>query len=376
MKRPQHIVPIAFYVALGIAVLLIVFKPHNEPATAKEKARPVETISVELKTISPSIPLFVQVTTPLHAHIKSAISADVKKLHQLEGAQVDKDKPLIQLDDREANLHVQQRLADVRDIGAQIENENLQHENKLYVIGDKQGARAKHNRAQIIKGHKIRITSLNAKRQRATALLKLAQLDVQRTQITAPFNGKITALHVSTGDRVRPGDPLIDMYDTHALELSGPVPDRHLSILQAALQNNLTLEASAVIHDQKIKATLTRLSGAINERSGTIDAIFDVADNAAILTLGQQLRIALKLPPKDRAFAIPATALYGNNRVYKVIDNRLAAVHVTVLGEYVTDNDIQQLAVSSEGLDNNSRIIITQLPDVIENLLVKPIDQL
>jgi RND family efflux transporter MFP subunit len=371
MKLSHRIIPALFFLTIVIALVLLLTRPEAPAAIDKEKVRTIEYLSVKAGTYSASIPLFVQVTTPHHAHIKSAITADVAQLHQFVGQAVAKGALLIQLDDREAKLVIQQRLADLQDIRAQIDNENLRHENELYVIGNEQDKRAKHNRAQIIKGHKIRLASLNAKRQHTNALLKLADLDLKRTRIAAPFSGRITALHISTGDRVRTGDALIDIYDDQSIEFSGPVPARYVGMLQRALDNGDRLEAKASIDNQVTLAYLERLSGQVSEHTGAIDAIFQIASPSSNLALGKQLALSLNLPSTKQAFVIPTTALYGTDRIYKVVDNRLVTASVKILGDYISDNAGQHLVATSGNIIDGDLIMTTQLPDAIENLLVK-----
>jgi|GEM_PF-4363455 len=371
MNLSNRVIPLLFFLAFIVALLLFFTRPVAPPTEAREKVRTIEYLTVKTGTYSASITVFAQASTPLHAQIKSAVTADVTQLHKLAGQSVTKEELLIQLDDREAKLTVEQRLADVNDLRAQIENEKLQHENELYVIGNKQDKLSKHNRAQIIKGHEIRLASLVARRQRADALLKLARLDLSRTKITAPFNGRITALHVSVGNRVRTGDALIDIYDEQSIELTGPVPTRYVSILKNSLKNNIQLKARASFDGSVIKAHLNRLSGQVSERTGAIEATFTIDTPTDNISLGQQLELSLKLPSAEHAFIIPTTALYGTNRVYKIIDSRLVATRVNILGDYQSDNTGQYLVATSKDIVDGELIMTTQLPDAVENLLVK-----
>jgi len=371
MKVSHRIIPVLFFLAIIITLVLFFTRPSTQPSVSSEKARTIEYLSVTTGNHSASIPVFAQVTTPHHAHIKSAITADVAQLHRLVGQSATNGALLIQLDDREAKLVIEQRLADVQDLRAQIDQENLQHENELYVIGNNDNERSRHNRAQIIKGHKIRLASLLAKHQRASALLKYARLDLSRSQIHAPFHGRITALHVSTGDRVRTGDSLIDIYDEQSIEFSGPIPARYVSVLQKTLDNGGRPEANTSIDGELIHAYLDRLSGQVSERTGAIEATFTIDPLSSNIPLGQQFELSLKLPSTMNAFIIPTTALYGIDRIYKIIDSRLVTTKVNVLGDYISDKSGQYLVVTSDNITDGELIMTTQLPDAIENLLVK-----
>ena len=306
--------------------------------------------------------------------LRAAITADVIKLLALDGNRVESGEPIILLDEREARLAVQQREADLQEAISQIEAEKLEHEKQLFVIRNDKGERARQNREQIIKSHKIRLQGLEARKLRATSALELARLDLQRTRITAPFTGHITTLHVSVGDRVRPGDQLVELFDREAIELTGSISARYLPALQSALNTGLVLTAHGMVNNQPVKAILERLSGEVNPGSGGVNAIFRIAENAHFLPLGRSLKLDLGLPAEENTLVIPNTALYGMDKVYKVIDRRLKGVAVTRLGDFPDRNGIAQSLITSPEIQQGDSLMITQLPNAVDNLLVNPAD--
>jgi hypothetical protein len=180
-------------------------------------------------------------------------------------------------------------------------------------------------------------------------------------------------VHVSVGDRVRPGDQLIELFDRDAIELTGALPSRYLPGIQSALKNNHILTARGLVNDQPVKASLSRLSGEVNPGSGGIDAIFSLTEQADFLQLGRSLKLDLNLPPIDNALIIPNTALYGMDTVYKVVGQRLKAVRVIRQGDYSDHDPIAKSLVVAADINDGDVIMTTQLPNAVENLLVKPV---
>jgi len=373
-KFSRFLIPAVFLLAVLVTIALILTKPQANTAPVRETVRSIETLTIETGSLAPTIPVFVRVTTPNHASLRAAITADVTRLLALPGVMVQSGDDLVVLDDREAVLTVEQRKADVLDAQSQIDAENVQHENELFVIINDKGKRAEHNRAQIVKRHKIRLRSLRAKKQRAESALKLAQLDLERTHISSPFTGQVTALHVSTGDRVRPGDKIIDLYDKTTLELTGIIPNRYIPALQNAVNKGTKLPAKGSINDREITAQLVRLGGSVSENSGGVDVYFKISSDQAFLQLGRSMKVHLDLPAENNTFVVPNTALYGTDTVYKVVNKRLKAISVSRLGDFPSQNGIAQSLLRSTDISDGDIIMITQLPNAVENLLVKVVD--
>lgn len=373
-KFSRFAIPIIFLLSIPLAISLVLTKPQAKTAAAREVARAVETLTIKTGQYAPSVPVFVKVSSPNHSSLRAAITADVSGLLTLEGKQVTAGQELVILDDREARLAVEQKQAEVQEAQSQIDSELVQHENELFVIRDDKGERAKHNRSQIIKRHKIRLSGLKAKKMRTESALKMAQLDLERTRLKAPFDGQITAVHISVGDRVRPGDKIIDLYDKSNMELTGTIPNRYIPILQDALKANMVLAASGQLNQQAIEAQLDRLGGSVSENSGGIDAFFKISSEQSYLQLGRSLQIQLMLPTVSNVFIVPDTALYGPRTIYKVVDQRLKTVPVQRLGDYATGNDEAHSLLSSQHISDGDTILVTQLPNAVENLLVKPVN--
>ena len=97
------------------------------------------------------------------------------------------------------------------------------------------------NRQRAVNDHTPRLAQLDARLNRSKAVRDQVRRDLQRSELTAPFDGRITAVHVSPGDRVRPGDQLIDLFDTYFVELRTQVPNRYLPTLRQALNHGSSL---------------------------------------------------------------------------------------------------------------------------------------
>ena len=399
-------------IILAVAIVGYIWLKNSAPTTpAQARQTPavkVKTLTVSKQSLSPEVMLYGRLESPVASTLTAAVEADVETLHVLEGDKVDSDSLLLSLDDTEADILRRQREADVAEINAQIATEQAQLKNNRALLATQQTlldlTRKAVERAQTLQDRKLgsqalidqaavtqqqqqlslqqlqfaiadqplRIAALQASLQRAEALLDQAKVDVRRTQIRAPFAGRIADVQVAVGERVQTGDPLLQLYDPQQLELRALIPSRYLNAVQQAFNSGQKVTGTALVNGQDYRFILRQLAGAVQVDSGGREGLFQVQDNAESMALGSFVSLQLKLPPQDDLIGLPFGALYGLNTVYRVTDNRLEALNVEKVGERLLASGEQQILIRSPLLNNDDRLITTQLPNAIGGLLVNP----
>lgn len=381
--------------------------PRSKPVTSEEKTWLVALERVTHTDLSPVIPLFGQIETPLTAKLTAAVTGEVEELQVLEGQLVMAGQMLIALEDSDHVLLLDQRNAELAEIEAQIANEKERHVTDLAALQFEQSqlrlskravervknladkglgaqsglddARQEENRQALaieqrrlaIRGHKIRLAELDARFNRAKALRDKAMLDLSRTQITAPFSGRVMETSVAPGDRVRIGDNLLKLYDTNALEIRAQIPTRYVGELAQALNDGQEVSATAQYGDRKIHAVLSRLSGEVRRGAGGLDGLFRITGTDAWLQIGSTMEVLLTLPIEENVIALPISALYGTDRVYKLNEDRMRVATVVRVGEAPLATGEKRVLVRSPDLEEGDRVIVTQLPNAIEGLKVR-----
>ena len=81
-----------------------------------------------------------------------------------------------------------------------------------------------------------------------------------------------------------------------------------------------------------------------------------------------ELRAAHELPAWWR---VPRRAIYGKDRIYKLVDDRMQRLTVERVGSYWDADGRRFELIRNESLQDGDQIIITQLPNAIDGLLVK-----
>jgi hypothetical protein len=133
-----------------------------------------------------------------------------------------------------------------------------------------------------------------------------------------------------------------------------------------SLDAGRTLRATARVGGREITLQLDRVSGEADP-SG-IDGLFRIQHGAELLRLGSMMTLQLQRDPQAGVVAVPYTALYGNDRMYKLVDNRLQAITVTALGDYAGAGDQPMLLVKSAQLQAGDQLVTTHLPNAVTGL--------
>ena len=391
-------------------ILLLVFKftqPEPPVKLQEEKAWLVQTQQLVAGAKSPQLELYGRVESPYTATITSSITADIKLLDVKEGQHVSKGQQLILLDDIDVQLELEDKLSNVAELEALIQSENNRYKNdlislklekSLVTLAEKKLAReektsktnltsqssfdsqkqalqnqklALNARQLNVTDHPSRLAQLEARLSRNRALAQQVQHDLQRATIVAPFDGIILKIMVSPGERVRPGEVLLETYATEQVELRAQLPQKFVAVIKQALANEIPLPAKVQTHAAESIVFLSRISGLLADSGNGVDALFVINSEAvAELTIGETIEMILVLPSIENVFSLPLSSIYGSNRIYRVEDERLVAVKVEKLGsQYVNDN--QFVLVRSEKLKAGDEIISTQLPHAISGLKVE-----
>ena len=224
----------------------------------------------------------------------------------------------------------------------------------------------------------------------AQARLRNAQLGVERTTVTAPFDAIVRSADVERGQFVSAGEQLARLYSAQSVEI--PVP---LGQEKAALIPNLfALDAGSrgggsparVSVDYGGKTytwdgVVDRAEGSIDQQTRTVNAIVRVAQprtggraseedaddaDAPPLLPGFFARVEITGRTPGRYFSIPDDAIRDGSQVWAVRDGRIAFVPVTVIAR-----DGSRTFVSSPAMRESERIVTGELASVAEGREVR-----
>ena len=388
-------------------VLLSLLRPSEPQKPATDNSPRVFTEIARPGRFAPQLSLFGRIESPASATLSSSVVALVQKAVALPGDRVSKGDLILQLDPREAALARAQAEAALAQAEAQKSSAGKRHqsdrkalelEQQLTRLAEENVSRlerlrqtnlasqtqldeARQNLARqqlnlearqlSVSNYQNDLRRLDSDISRARAARDQADLDLARSEVRAPFDGRITALHVAEGERVRPGEPLISLYADQGIEIRAQIPLSHLPEVRAGL-DGAGLRGELLIESRRLPLRLARIAGEVERGRGGVDGLFVLEDNSVTPELGRPLPMVLSLPPRDGLLALPASALHGLDRIYRLDDaDRLQTVPVQRIGEWQQADGERRLLFQGD-FNAGDRIVVTQLPGAIDGLKVQP----
>lgn len=150
-----------------------------------------------------------------------------------------------------------------------------------------------------------RAARAQAEAARAGAEALAVEIDLSRIQ--APFAGVVTARHYDEGAVAAPGEPVLTLVETGALELRVGVPAREAGGLEPGRRYDVELEGG--VHSAQLRS----MTGVVDRDSRSITAVLDFNDVSG-LRPGMLGRLVLPAPLEARGFWVPVTALAEGRR--------------------------------------------------------------
>lgn len=148
----------------------------------------------------------------------------------------------------------------------------------------------------------------------AEAAEAIAQLNLSRSHVKAPFDGALAERVADSGDYVSVGTPIIRLVKTDPLRLRLDVPERESSAVRVGQRVHLTVEGDTNIYS----GTVTRVAPAIRQADRMLPVEADVP-NPGALRAGLFARARILVDDRDAGLSVPANALTVFAGIEKVI---------------------------------------------------------
>ena len=393
-----------FGAGIGGFFSLIQSKPTADVRDIPAAVWRVSTQTIELQTVSPVFNGFGSVQNPDTQTLKARIATDVAALYVREGARTEASRVLIELDATDAEIKLSQAKANLADAKANLIALNVtESKDREALILDQEALNIlTHKLARIqdlrqrnltseqdldtarqavvsqklqINRRELALATVESKRtqlttaiQRFDAEVRAATRDFESTQVKAPADGQVIEVNVVAGDRVQSNQHLLIFAPDSGREIRVQVPASVGLALSNAIRTQTPVTAST---DRGHQLQLTRVSGAVRDNTGSIDAFF-TADTQLPPT-GSVLSVSVELVPEASVVVLPTDALYGGNLIYRITsDNTLEALTVERLGQRPGEYNTEILVRSPE-IHNGDPILVSRLPAAVTGLKVEVI---
>lgn len=183
--------------------------------------------------------------------------------------------------------------------------------------------------------NKPQVAEVKALIRAAEADLQKARLNVARTQIKIPFNGRVKSEDIGLGQYVSAGKVLGRVFATDIVEIKLPLTDTQLSELNipigftAKSDNAPTVLLTTLVGKnlQTWKGKIVRTNASLDQQTRLVYAIAEVqnpyqanSSSDSPLAVGMYVNADISKPNSQIALSVPRNALHKEDKVY-VINN-------------------------------------------------------
>lgn len=224
----------------------------------------------------------------------------------------------------------------------------------------------------------------------AEARLEKADRDLARTELKAPYRGRVRSEQVDLGQFVTRGAAIGRIYSVDYAEVRLPLPDRELAYLDlplipgpddagdpaaraAAASPQVTLEAHFAGQLRQWRGELVRTEAELDPRSRMIHVVARVSDpygleieRGAPLAVGLFVEATIAGTTIGETFVLPRDALREDDQVYVIdAENRLHFREVEVL------RTEREQVVLRGGLQEGELVCVSPLQAAIDGMKVR-----
>lgn len=195
------------------------------------------------------------------------------------------------------------------------------------------------------------------------AAVALAKAQLEKTAITAPFDGLVGLRHVSVGDYVSAGSDLVLLESIDPLNVDFRIPEHFLGVVDVGTRINLRFDALADVLREGVVGAISPLVD-VGGRSILLRA--KVPNDDASLRPGMFARVQLQFDDKQALMVPEAAVAPGGemNYVYRIDGDRVARVGV-MLGQR-QEGKVEIV----HGLEEGDNVLISGLQKVSDGTRV------
>jgi RND family efflux transporter MFP subunit len=235
---------------------------------------------------------------------------------------------------------------------------------------------SKNNQIPALVAKEPQLAAARAKLAADRADLQKAKLNLERTEIKAPFNGRISEENVDIGQYVSTGQALATLFSTNQAEIVVPFEDEVLYWFHVpgftpgdGLGSPVSVSTRIAGREAFWPGRVVRAEGKLDERTRMINVVIRVDkpyETKPPLAAGLFVTVEIEGRTLENAAMIPRSALRGNNMVW-VVDKNGQLTFRTVEVARLTTN----AAILEAGLKDGEMVVVSSLKAVTDGMKVR-----
>lgn len=295
--RDRKLLILAAGLALG--ALPACGRSTRRDAAEKPRGVPVRTATVARRDIDESVVLTGTLRPRAQVAVVAEVAARLLRVAKDEGASVAAGDVLAVLDDTDYRLALDRAnaalaVAEANRAHAMAEKERAESLLKSGGITDKDRLSAD-----------VALQVAEASLTQARAEAAIAAQQRSRTQVKAPFGGRVAKRFVDAGAMLSTGTPLFTLVDDSTLEFRATVPSAHWARIRVGAAVDVTVDALPGV---SIAGRVTRVAPLVEERTRAFEAVVEVPGRKDLVG-GLFARATVRVGTVKDALVVPPAAL-------------------------------------------------------------------
>lgn len=364
---------------VAVSAVIISSPPHIPQRAAPPVSKmSVATLRVDSRPYQIEVSSFGTVQPRTRSQLVSQVSGQVIKVSPnfREGGFFAAGDVLVEIDQRDYDIQIEVAESELADARVNLEEQKAlaeQAKKDWKNIGASGRASALALRRPQVAAAEARIVSAKAK-------LKQAQLNRERTQIKAPFAGRVLSQNVDIGQVIATNTVLAQVYAVDVVEIRLPLKNSELGFVdlpeefpgqgnaapQAKPRTSATIINNLSAKPEAWPATLVRTAGAFDEQTHELYVIAQIRDPYGFaagaqrrpLKIGQYVDARIQGKQLAEAIVIPNEAIYQGSYVYLVQNGLLQRRNIEVAWQNARE------ALVRKGLQPGDELVVTPLGQV------------
>lgn len=375
LKKRAFIPPLIILVAILLAVLASM---AAKPPEKKQQQKPA--VMVEVKEVKARDMTFLvdsqgsatpKYSTTLLAEVSGQI-VDVADKYNAGGF-FKKGETLLQIDPSDYKVAVQQARAQLLQAQAALEEEKARAR-----VAEEEWSQFTEGEAPALGLRKPQLASALAALESAEANLAMAERNLERTTIKAPYDSVLRSKQADLGQFVGAGTQIATLFGTEVAEIRLPLSDLDVTYLnlpeESQTEPKVLLESQVSGVDTQWLGKLVRTEGVLDEASRVIYGVVQVEDPYNLngqtheepLRFGRFVQAQVEGQQVTGVMEVPTYAINPDGTVWTVADERkLQKREIEVIRTQANTS------IVSEGLKEGDLVVLTQLKNALNGMKVR-----
>lgn len=297
----------------------------------------------------------------------------------IDGGRFEEGEILIRIEPADYRLAVTRANANVADA-----QQALLREEAESMLAQEEWAELGDGEATPLALRQPQMDQARARLEAANASLQEAELALARTEVRAPFAGRVRAKSADIGQYVSPGQSLAQIFSTEVVEVRLPLTDAQLGMvgLPVAYFAQDAEEGPEVVFDAVVggerrewRGRIVRTDAALDPQTRILHAIAQVqdpygtgADDDAPMAVGLFVNAEIEGRMVEGAVVIPRAGLRNLDQVYVARPDDTLEIRRVQLASAGAER-----AVLTAGVAAGERVVVSPMQSAVDGLALTPL---